>query len=123
MYNEHDEQEQTEEQEEIAEEYQDTEHLATVTVVEDFDPHALIHGPPKQPGHIVPGPKTMSKPAPKPKTNNKAEKLKRKGKTRYQTKDASRLERTKQRARRTKKEAHARDQDTRKKGKKSGRGR
>ena len=30
----------------MEDEYSDEEQLATVTVVEDFDPHALLHGPP-----------------------------------------------------------------------------
>jgi ribosomal RNA-processing protein 17 len=84
------------------EEYEDEEILATVTVVEDFDPDTIIHGPPK-PDHL-----TLALPEPKPKLSrqlqfNTGEKKSRQRKIPYETSDARKKERTKQRARRTEK--------------------
>jgi len=86
-------------------EYEDEEMLATVTVIEDFDPDTIIHGPVQSgstastaPLRVDPKP-LQSKPIPKPTTKNKAKAKK----VRYETKDARRREQTKQRARRTEK--------------------
>ncbi|KIM40194.1 hypothetical protein M413DRAFT_49185, partial [Hebeloma cylindrosporum] len=91
------------------EEYEDEEILATVTVVEDFDPDSIIHGPPKtdlpaassqsrsEPKSSQPPPQT--KPLQKPTKHKKP----RDKKIRYETKDARKREQTKQRARRTEK--------------------
>ncbi|KAK0461191.1 nucleolar protein 12-domain-containing protein [Desarmillaria tabescens] len=79
-------------------EYEDERHLATVAVVEDFDPDTLIHGPPK-PAPSVPSelpPTTV--PRTKPLSKSKV-----KSKVRYQTKGARRVEQTKQHARRREK--------------------
>jgi ribosomal RNA-processing protein 17 len=109
-------------QKEIEEEFQDQEHLATVTVVEDFDPDELIHGPPKQPRTITDPPTNsdhLKPPAPNPKVKGRDAVKKRRGKVRYETKDARRLERTKQRERRKKKVEFVKEKTS--KGKKSGR--
>ena len=84
------------------EEYEDEEILATVTVVEDFDPDTIIHGPPK-PNHP-----TIALPEPKAKPSrqlqfNTGENKSRRRKIPYETSDARKKERTKQRARRTEK--------------------
>ena len=86
-------------------EYEDEEVLATVTVVEDFDLDTLIHGPstPTEPS-TIPAVST-SKPHPViPKTRPTSVKKKvREKKIRYETKDARKVERTKQRVRRKEK--------------------
>jgi ribosomal RNA-processing protein 17 len=91
------------------EEYEDEEILATVTIVEDFDPDSIIHGPSKtdiptaaslprsEPKSLHPPPQAKSLQKP---TNRKRPRNKR---IRYETKDARRREQTKQRARRTEK--------------------
>lgn len=91
-------------------EYEDEETHATVTIIEDFDPDAIIHGSPKPPTPSIPSP--TSRPEAKPlqtltskktlhgsKTNVKPKEQK----VRYETKDARRREQMKQRARRTEK--------------------
>ncbi|KAK0485871.1 nucleolar protein 12-domain-containing protein [Armillaria novae-zelandiae] len=79
-------------------EYEDERHLATVAVVEDFDPDMLIHGPPKTapsvPSEFPPSTVPRTKPLSKPKA---------KSKVRYQTKGARKVEQTKQHARRREK--------------------
>ncbi|KAJ3777860.1 hypothetical protein FB446DRAFT_777495 [Lentinula raphanica] len=87
-------------------EYEDEEVLATVAVVEDFDPDTLLHGP----TNAVPRPKSPSIPAVAPsshrKNSNSIAQATNKHKTstiRYQTKEARKAERTKQRARRKEK--------------------
>ena len=89
------------------EEYEDEEILATVTVVEDFDPDTIIHGPPKpdrsnhppvaQPDRLEP------KPSRQLQSNTSSSKKPRQRKIHYETADARKKERTKQRARRTEK--------------------
>jgi ribosomal RNA-processing protein 17 len=89
------------------EEYEDEEMLATVTVVEDFDPDTIIHGPPK-PDHPPIAQPDRLEPKPKPSrqlqsnTGSSAKKS-RQRKIPYETSDARKRERTKQRARRTEK--------------------
>ncbi|KAJ7780552.1 nucleolar protein 12-domain-containing protein [Mycena maculata] len=88
----------------MEEEYEDEDMLATVTVVEDFDPDSFIHGPRLK---SVPTPSSTAAPGthPRPvKANSERPKKKiRPKKIRYETKDARKVERTKQRARRTEK--------------------
>jgi len=109
-------------QKETADEYQDDEQLATVTIVEDFDPDELIHGPPNQadartvPNHR-PAPTTPKPIADRSKKVDKSKK--RKGKIRYESRDARRLERAKQRAKRAKKAELAGGKDARQKGRRS----
>lgn len=126
------------------EEYEDEEQLATVTVVEDFDPDTIIHGPPRirsSPGDD--GPMEYSRPSTKGKSatvmpsltttertkvRTKANlsvktKLKMSKKVKYQTKAERGLEKKKQRARRTEKAERAggkasRSSNSRGKGKK-----
>ena len=89
------------------EEYEDEEMLATVTVVEDFDPDTIIHGPSK-PDHPPIAQSDRLEPKPKPSrqlqsnTGSSAKKS-RQRKIPYETSDARKKERTKQRARRTEK--------------------
>ncbi|KAJ3863161.1 nucleolar protein 12-domain-containing protein [Lentinula novae-zelandiae] len=87
-------------------EYEDEEVLATVAIVEDFDPDTLLHGPTKTVSDpesssvpVVAGPshRNSSDPAAKLTRKNRPKKV------RYQTKDARKSERTKQRARRAEK--------------------
>ncbi|KJA29039.1 hypothetical protein HYPSUDRAFT_33549 [Hypholoma sublateritium FD-334 SS-4] len=81
-------------------EFEDEETLATVTVVEDFDPDTLIHGPPKaaaDPQQYAP-----AEPAAPPKPKAGKPKI-RERKVRYETKDARKREQVKQRKRRTEK--------------------
>jgi ribosomal RNA-processing protein 17 len=92
------------------EQYENEEHLATVTIVEDFDPDTIIHGS----RTIAPRTTTnanstlqyddrkASKPIQKLGIPHKT-KSKPRTKVHYETKDARKLERTKQRARRTEK--------------------
>jgi ribosomal RNA-processing protein 17 len=88
------------------EEYEDEEMLATVTVVEDFDPDTIIHGPPK-PDHPSIARPDYLEPKPKPsrqlQSNSGFSKKPRQRKIPYETTDARKKERTKQRARRTEK--------------------
>jgi ribosomal RNA-processing protein 17 len=85
--------------------FQNEEELTTVTVVEEFDPDELIHGPSN--ATISTSKDDYRTPAakPKPKQLHKMseEKTKRKTKVRYETKNARLLERAKQRARKAKK--------------------
>ncbi|KAJ7045624.1 nucleolar protein 12-domain-containing protein [Mycena alexandri] len=106
----------------MEEEYEDEDMLATVTVVEDFDPDTFIHGPRLE---SAPAPSTTPVPHTLPeKINSERPKKKvRPKKVRYETKDARKVERTKQRARRTEKAELAggkasrkRDRPTKKKG-------
>ena len=89
------------------EEYEDEEMLATVTVVEDFDPDTIVHGPPKpnhppiaQPDHLEPLKPKLSRQL---QSNTGSSKKSRPRKIPYETSDARKKERTKQRARRTEK--------------------
>jgi ribosomal RNA-processing protein 17 len=102
----------------MEEEYEDEDMLATVTVVEDFDPDTFLHGPrlesvptPSVPSgpHTLPGKlKLVNSERPKKKPKPK--------KVRYETKDERKVERTKQRARRTEKAELAGGKAARKKG-------
>ena len=97
-------------QSERDEEYEDEEMLATVTVVEDFDPDTIIHGPPKSDHPVIAWPDRLE---PKPKSSRQPQsntshrplmaKKSRQKKIPYETSDARKKERTKQRARRTEK--------------------
>jgi ribosomal RNA-processing protein 17 len=105
---------------EKAEEYEDEEHLAIVTVVEDFDPHTIIHGPPQiAASHPVAPPPDLPMPSTTKrkridvagaKANTIAKKI------RYETKSARKAEKGKQRARRTEKAERAGGKSTRKPG-------
>ncbi|TFK44806.1 nucleolar protein 12-domain-containing protein [Crucibulum laeve] len=103
------------------EEYEDEEMLATVTVVEDFDPDTFIHGPTPSAEEEArknrPSSTSDSKlTAPKPKTTASTIKKKpRDKKIRYQTKDDRKVERSKQYARRTEKAELAGGKASRKK--------
>ncbi|KAG2119503.1 nucleolar protein 12-domain-containing protein [Suillus discolor] len=103
---------------EVNGEYEGEEQLATVTVVEDFDPAAFLHGPSitdSAPANQsdVPLPSSV-KPKGKERAQNDPLKPKRKAKknektksVRYQTKAARLAERSKQQARRTEKAERA----------------
>lgn len=116
---------------EIKGEYEGDEQLATVTVVEDFDPAALLHGPPTTGSshtdqsdiHSIMFLKSKGKekahndsstPKSKAKKNEKAKKKERSKSVRYQTKAARLAERSKQRARRTEKAERAGGKSSRK---------
>ncbi|KAG2150456.1 nucleolar protein 12-domain-containing protein [Suillus clintonianus] len=110
---------------EVNGEYEGEEQLATVTVVEDFDPADFLHGPPMAGSAPtdrldIPSP-TPLKPKGKEKAQNDTLKPKRKVKknektksVRYQTKAARLAERSKQRARRTEKAERAGGKSSRK---------
>ncbi|KAK7053342.1 hypothetical protein VNI00_003968 [Paramarasmius palmivorus] len=115
---------QDSEQKEQEHEFGDEEVLATVAVVEDFDPDSLLHGnrDSDDPGPSSRTPKqATSAPGPTPtikKAKESAAKKKLKPKKiRYETKDARKTERSKQRARRTEKAELAGGKAARKKGK------
>ncbi|KIK40448.1 hypothetical protein CY34DRAFT_807186, partial [Suillus luteus UH-Slu-Lm8-n1] len=103
---------------EVNGEYEGEEQLATVTVVEDFDPAALLHGPPTPADRPdAPSPKSKGK----ERAQNDSLKPKRKAKKnektksiRYQTKAARLVERSKQQARRTEKAERAGGKSSRK---------
>lgn len=107
-----------EKEKEKAEEYEDEEHLATVTVVEDFDPHTIIHGPPRTTApHLKTPPPDLQTPTKrggrdivKAKASNKAKKI------RYETKAARKAQKDKQQARRTEKAQRAGGKNSRKPG-------
>lgn len=84
--------------EKVEEEYEGEEQLATVTVVQDLDLSALLHGPPPPPAR-GPAPDVV-----------KGEEVKRRktGKVKYETKAARRVERRRQLTRRTEKADRAR---------------
>ncbi|KAI9059111.1 hypothetical protein FKP32DRAFT_1580175 [Trametes sanguinea] len=116
------------------EEYEDEEQLATVTVVEEFDPDSLIHGdqPPPKPTldddvtsepDAKPHAKTKSASASESKLRPDAAKAKTKMKTakkakdiKYQTNAARKAERMKQRKRKVEKAERAGGKASRKKG-------
>ena len=96
------------------EEYEDEEQLATVTIVEDFDPTELIHGPPPelQPGQPLTPKSILSETNLKRtsstlSTKNLSNKRTSK-KIHYETKAARSAEKKKQRNRKLEKAAHAR---------------
>lgn len=95
------------------EEYQDEEVLATVTVVEDFDPDSIIHGPPPSTSHLIQSPATTPQVTRDRATSKKPLKTK---KIKYETKAERNAEKTKQRARRTEKAELAGGKARRKKG-------
>ena len=100
-------------------EYSDEEQLATVTVVEDFDPSALLHGvaaSEEQHERASPSPPHPPRPPPRGKAEGEnerwsaASKGKKKGaakKVRYETQAARRAARAKQHARMTEKAERA----------------
>ncbi|KIY66892.1 hypothetical protein CYLTODRAFT_377085 [Cylindrobasidium torrendii FP15055 ss-10] len=98
-------------------EYQDEEILATVAVVEDFDPDTLIHGPPTVPH---PSDSSAHPPNPPPKTTNTSQPGPKKApkpaakKFRYESKAARKVDRTKQRARKLEKAERAGGKGSRK---------
>ncbi|KAH9054196.1 nucleolar protein 12-domain-containing protein [Lactarius vividus] len=87
--------------------YSDEEQLATVTIVEDFDPSTLIHGPTSsdEPRAPFPPPPPSRKGGERVRDGEEGRKTsKRKNATvRYETKAARRASQVKQRARRTEK--------------------
>ncbi|KAF9268957.1 hypothetical protein L218DRAFT_940743 [Marasmius fiardii PR-910] len=109
-------------EQEQEQEFADDEVLATVAIVEDFDPDTLLHGP--GPKDEPEQPKSTSLP-PIPSNLTRAKKdvnLKKKLKPktiRYETKEARKAERLKQRVRRTEKAELAGGKAGRIKGKKS----
>jgi ribosomal RNA-processing protein 17 len=103
----------------MEEEYQDEEILATVTVVEDFDPDSIIHGPPPCASHESRPTVTTTKLA---RDNTPSKKPpKGKNKVKYETKAERRVEQRKQRARRTEKAELAGGKASRKNASKKGR--
>ncbi|KAJ7594422.1 nucleolar protein 12-domain-containing protein [Mycena floridula] len=90
-------------QKEQEHDYEDEQVVATVAVVEDFDPDSIIYGEsepnPSATSSVPRPPSQSSKP---PVSKNRPSKPKSK-KVRYQTKDARRADRVKQRGRRTEK--------------------
>jgi len=99
---------------EQAEEFEDEQTLATVTVIEDFNPDLLIHGPDTRPQN------DMSVPSVSPTSPDKPKRPKRKPKEiKYQTKAARKVERTKQRARRVEKAELAGGKSARKRRRKA----
>lgn len=94
------------------EEYENEETVATVTVVEDFDPDTIIHGPAKSENaserslSLSESALAVQLPKKAPVQSAKKKKVKEK-KIRYQTKDARKKEQLKQRARRTEKAERA----------------
>jgi ribosomal RNA-processing protein 17 len=96
------------------EEYQDEEVIATVTVVEDFDPDSFIHGPPPStPRESQPAQPTPAK-VPRDKLTSK--KPPRGKKVKYETKAERKAQQKKQRARRTEKAELAGGKASRKRG-------
>ncbi|KAI0063607.1 hypothetical protein BV25DRAFT_1899214 [Artomyces pyxidatus] len=103
-------------------EYSDEEQMATVTVVEDFDPDVLIHGAPREPDvNPYSSPDARAKEKAKAKEDDVKD-VGRKPKStpakkiRYEGKAARVREKTKQRARRTEKAERAGGKASRKKG-------
>ncbi|KAG1751654.1 nucleolar protein 12-domain-containing protein [Suillus paluster] len=110
---------------EVNGEYEGEEQLATVTVVEDFDPAAFLHDPPitgsvptdrlDTPSVTVVKTKGKEKPHNDPlKSKRKAKKNEKTKSVKYQTKAARLAERSKQRARRTEKAERAGGKSSRK---------
>lgn len=96
-------------------EYEDEEVLATVTVVEDFDPDAIRHGSQKPP--LIPLPPSQPSSSKNLTPQSEATPLPKKPKVqkiRYQTKEARKAERRKQFTRRTEKAERARGKVPRK---------
>lgn len=106
-------------------EYEDEEVLATVAVVEDFDPDSLIHGTdpiprPSENVHPVPVksvPRTSNPQSVPSKSKSRPQKI------RYQTKDARKHEKSKQHTRKLEKAELAGGKASRRKGVKKGKGR
>jgi ribosomal RNA-processing protein 17 len=92
------------------EEYEDEEQLATVTIVEDFDPTELIHGPPPELPKSILSETTLKRTSSTPSTKNLSNKRTSK-KIHYETKAARSAEKKKQRNRKLEKAAHARGKD------------
>lgn len=106
-------------------EYEDEEVLATVAVVEDFDPDSLIHGTDPVP---VPSENVHSAPVKSVPRTSKPQSVPSKPKTRpqkirYQTKDARKHEKSKQHTRKLEKAELAGGKASRRKGPKKGKGR
>ncbi|KAF9237517.1 nucleolar protein 12-domain-containing protein [Melanogaster broomeanus] len=103
-----------EDENELEEEFEGEEQLATVTVVEDFDP-SLLHGAPKTSLHPVNGNTPMHQITAKANGKYKSKtdaihtksKSKKSAKVKYQTKAARLADRSRQRARRTEKAERA----------------
>ncbi|KAF7984255.1 hypothetical protein HWV62_16090 [Athelia sp. TMB] len=103
------------------EEFEDEEQLATVTVVEDFDPDTIIHGPAREDHGVEPHASPLSKGKSKALSIANAEQTKARAKAnmavkakkskpkkvRYETKADRAVEKRKQRARRTEKAERA----------------
>ena len=112
--------------EEEEEEYEDEEQLATVTVVEEFDPDSLIHGTqptlrPQNEADDSAEPASDDRPRAETKRTNKDAKTKIKTSARakdikYQTGAARKAERQKQRKRKLEKADRAGGKGSRRKG-------
>ncbi|KAI6121501.1 nucleolar protein 12-domain-containing protein [Pisolithus croceorrhizus] len=110
---------------EIGEEYEGEEQLATVTVVEDFDPAALLHEKQEQQPKSRSSVRSLTSRSPstvegtqksQQQGNSTAKnKSKKRSKVKYQTKAERAAERAKQRARRTEKAERAGGKASRKK--------
>ncbi|KAF9481540.1 hypothetical protein BDN70DRAFT_803314 [Pholiota conissans] len=115
-------------------EYENEETIATVTVVDDFDPDTIIHGPAKTDFQPTAS-SSSSHPLPRaadvdtlPASSRRAQKAKpktkvRERKVRYETNDARKREQIKQRKRRTEKAERAGGKASRKSGTKKHGGR
>ncbi|KAG7098647.1 hypothetical protein E1B28_000563 [Marasmius oreades] len=103
-------------------EFADDEVLATVAIVEDFDPDALLHGPKddaERPKSTLPPPPQPPQTTTREKRYINSQKKPKPKKIRYETKEARKAERSKQRARRTQKAELAGGKAGRLKGKKT----
>ncbi|KAF9451953.1 hypothetical protein P691DRAFT_806051 [Macrolepiota fuliginosa MF-IS2] len=91
------------------EEYEDEEVLAMVTVVEDFDPDTILHGPPRGSPPAQPSTRQPGSSGELARNSTKEPPLKKSKpqKIRYQTQEARKTERLKQIARRTEKAERA----------------
>lgn len=91
--------------------YEDEDVVATVAVVEDFDPDTLIYGDsvtkPSTPAQFASQSESNSQPR-RERVHKKPQRI------RYETKDARKAERSKQRARRTEKAELARGKKSKK---------
>lgn len=91
------------------EEYEDEEQLATVTVVEDFDPATLMDGPPptEEEAPIQNPPAAINPKSKRPEKTSTMTKKPRAKKVRYETKAARTAETKKQRNRKMEKAERA----------------
>ncbi|KAI0081297.1 hypothetical protein K474DRAFT_1704027 [Panus rudis PR-1116 ss-1] len=116
---------------EVEDEYEDEEQVATVTVVEDFDPHELLHGaartepqedtsdPEYSNPPVTSHPPSLQKLKPEAQSlgakKTQAKTVKKAKEIKYQTKAARKAERTKQQKRKSEKAERAGGKASRKK--------